>query len=62
VFSTLYGILAKVQIVAIAWIFSKILLFERSNVEESYSVKKNCGTNLSGDMRFFQDVALYVLL
>ena len=54
-----YGILAKVQF---AWIFSKMVLFERPNIEECYSVKKNCGTNLSGDVRFFQDVVFYVLL
>ena len=39
-----------------------MVIFERSNVEECYSVKKNCGTNLSGGVQFFQDVVLYVLL
>jgi hypothetical protein len=53
---------AKVQFVSSSWIFSKMVLFERSNVKECYSVKKNCGMNLSGDVRFFQDVVLYVLL
>ena len=52
----------KVQFVALAWIFSKMVLFERPNIEECYSVKKNYGTNLSGDVRFFQGVVLYVLL
>ena len=58
----LYVIMAKMQFVALAWIFSKMVLFERSNIEECYSIKKNCGTNLSGDVRFFRDVVLYMLL
>ena len=58
----LYVVMAKMQFVALAWIFSKMVTFERANVEECYSVKKNCGTNLSGDVRFFQGMVLYVLL
>ena len=58
----LYVIMDKMQFLALAWIFSKMMLFERPNIEECYSVKKNCGTNLSGDVRFFQGVVLYVLL
>ena len=54
-----YGILAKVQF---AWIFSNMVLFERPNIEECYSVKKNCGTNISVDVWFFPGVALYVLI
>ena len=32
--------MAKMQFVVLAWIFSKMVIFERSNVEECYSVKK----------------------
>ena len=40
---------AKMEFVLLDWIFSKIMLFERSNVEECYIFTIDCETNLSGD-------------
>jgi hypothetical protein len=42
------------QFVALACIFSKMLLFARSSVKEFYKARNKFGTNSCGAVQFFQ--------